>query len=258
VRKAYADYVLGKQTLGQLSKRYGKSVPTLQKYFEGLEVVPRILPAPTHPVSLVCDTTFFGRRYGVLVFRAQGKTLYWRFVTSESAAEVRTGMEDLLQAGWRFHGITVDGRTSIIRMLQTHYPQLPIQTCQFHVMQNVRQTLGTKPKTSFGKELLRLINELTIMQEQEFTDWLLYFILRKYRYELGLRKEADAKKAVTAIQQALPHLFTCRKYPERSIKNTTNACEGAFGQWKQKIKLHRGLKQHRQQKMISFLLAYQA
>jgi hypothetical protein len=247
--------VLGKQTLIQLGKKYEKSVPTVQKYFAALNFAPRMLPPCLHPVSLTCDTTFFGRKYGVLVFRAQGKTLWWRFVSSESAEETRLGLEELLQAGWRFHGITVDGKKSVLAMLGKYYPELPVQLCQFHLMQNIRRLLRHKPKTSLEKEVLALVNRLTTANQEEFTERFLYLTLRKYRDEISLHKERDAKRAIKAIQQSLPYLFTCQQYPQRNIPNTTNSCEGHFGQWKGKIKLHRGIKNQHQKKMISFLLA---
>ena len=248
--------MLGKQTLVQLSKRYGKSIPTIRKYFAALDFQPKMAPPANYPVNLVCDTTYFGRKYGVLVFRAQSKTIWWRFVASESAVEVRQGIDELMQSGWRFHGITVDGKKSVLNMVEKHYPAMPVQLCQFHVIQNIRRILGIKPATSLGKELLSLINKLTITSPESWCERFLYLTRRKYQGEIGLRKERDAKRAITAIQKALPYLFTCKQYPERNIPNTTNSCEGSFGQWKQKIKLHRGTTIQKQQKMINFLLTH--
>lgn len=194
----------------------------------------------------------------MLLFRAEGKTIWWRFVASESAGQTRIGMQQLTEAGWEFHGITVDGKKSIINMLEKYYPQLPIQLCQFHVIQNIRRILGMKPKTSLGKDLLEIMNKITITKQEDFTDRFLYLTLRKYHDEIGLRRERDAKRAIKAINQALPYLFTCQQYPNRNIPNTTNSCEGSFGQWKQKIKLHRGTTIQKQQKMISCLLETQS
>ncbi len=252
---AYRDYVLGKQTLAQLGKKLHKTAPTLRKHFDSLRFDPRILPPPLHPVSLIFDTTFFGHTFGVLVFRAEGRNIFWQFVRTERAEDIRHNLARLHAAGWQFKSITVDGKPSILQMLRQCYPDIPVQICQFHVMQNLRRILSAKPKTSAGKELLMLTEAITRISRAEFTDLLLYFAQHKYKVELGSWKEREARKAIKTIQNALPFLFACQDYPERNIPNTTNSCEGSFGQWKIKIRIHRGTTTHRKQKMISFLLA---
>ena len=39
-----------------------------------------------------------------------------------------------------------------------------------------------------------------------------------------------------------------------NIPNTTNSCDGSFAHWKQKVKIHRGLRKDRRNKMINYLL----
>ncbi len=256
IKAAYRDYVLGKQTLKQLSVSYGKAISTLQRRFDALRYVPRMLPPTSAPVSVVCDTTFFGRKYGVLVFRAEGKTLWWRFVVRETAAETRTGLHQLMAAGWRIQAITLDGKRSTLSMLRKHYPDIAVQLCQYHVIQGVRRILGPKPSTEFGQELLMLALQLTSLDKDSFADRFLYLTRYRFPSHLGRREERKATRAIKAIERALPYLFTYKNYPDLRIPNTTNSCEGYFGQWKQKIKLHRGTTIPRQQKMISFLLLY--
>lgn len=246
--------MLGKQTLKQLSARYGKALSTLQRRFDALRYVPRMLPPAPTPVSVVCDTTFFGRKYGVLLFRSEGKTLWWRFVLRETAAETRAGLQQLMEAGWGIQAITVDGKHSTLSMLRKHYPHIPVQLCQYHVIQGLRRILGPRPATEFGQELLALALQLTHLDKDSFADRFLYLTEYRFPHHRGRRDERKATRAVKAIERALPYLFTYKNYPNLRIPNTTNSCEGYFGQWKQKIKLHRGTTIVRQQKMISFLL----
>ncbi len=154
----------------------------------------------------------------------------------------------LAQAGLQFHAITIDGRRSAFTVLRKHYPGVAVQLCQFHFMQNLRRILGVKPATGLGVELLALINRTHRIRHEAFAEQFLYLTERKYAGFTGARGERKANQAVRAIRQALPYLFTCQKYPDQHIPNTTNSCEGAFGQWKLKIKLHRGTTIPRQQK----------
>jgi len=62
------------------------------------------------------------------------------------------------------------------------------------------------------------------------------------------------RSAVRSLKSNLPYLFAYQTYPELNIPNTTNSCDGSFAHWKQKVKIHRGLRQHRRNKMIDLLL----
>ena len=64
------DYVFGKQTVFQLSERYGISERTVHRKFAGIRV-PRIISSSKSIVVLI-DTTYWGRNFGVVVFK------YWR------------------------------------------------------------------------------------------------------------------------------------------------------------------------------------
>lgn len=95
VKRAYHQYVKGKHSLQELRVIYRKSLPTLRKYFDQLPPENRPLRNETLSVNLIFDATFFSRHDGVLVFRANKKNLYWRFIDSETLQAIEESLRYL-------------------------------------------------------------------------------------------------------------------------------------------------------------------
>lgn len=255
----YHRYAHGKQTLLELSMQTGKSIRTLQRYFDALEVKANIPAAPSCAVNLVVDATFFSRSDGVLVFRAGGQNLHWRYIKSETIAEIEAGLIELEQQGYRFQSVTLDGRRGVMQLFSRRYPGLPIQMCQFHQTQIIRRYTTNNPKTDCGKELKELMYHLTDTTQEVFQGLLQswddeYGDFLKERNDKGQFKHRSLRSARHSLKTNLPFLFTCRNYPDLVIPNTTNSCDGSFAHWKQKLKIHRGLRRHRRNKVIDYLL----
>lgn len=251
--------MLGKQTLEQLSGQTGKSKRTLQRYFDGLDSEVMIMKAPAQPINLIVDATFFSRSDGVLIFRANGKNIYWQFIKSETLKEMTSALNQLDQAGYQFNSVTIDGRKGIIKLFEARYPGLPIQMCQFHQAQIIRRYTTNNPKTDCGKALKTIMRCLTDTTEEVFqslVDTLLqqYSDFLKERNENNQFKHRRLRSAFRSLKSNMPYLFAYKNYPALSIPNTTNSCDGSFAHWKQKLKIHRGLRKHRRNKMINFLL----
>jgi len=71
------DYIFGKQTLAQLSEQYQISVSSVQRRLKEQKTV-RIISSHKDVVVLM-DTTYWGRNFGVLVFKdAHRKKILWR------------------------------------------------------------------------------------------------------------------------------------------------------------------------------------
>lgn len=260
IEQIYHRYAHGKQTLLELSQQTGKSIRTLQRYLDKLEINACIPPASSEPINLITDATFFSRSDGVLVFRAEGKNLHWRFIESETIAEVSAGLTELEQYGHRFKSITLDGRRGIIQLFSRRYPGLPIQMCQFHQAQIIRRYTTNNPNTDCGKALKALTYHLTDTTEEVFISLLRsweeeYENFLKERNENGQFKHRKLRSARGSFRANLPYLFTYKNHPTLGIPNTTNSCDGSFAHWKQKIKIHRGLRRHRRNKIIHFLLS---
>jgi len=213
----------------------------------------------TEPVNLIVDATFFGRTDGVLVFRVNKKNIYWRFIQSETIKEVSQGLDALDKLGYRFKSVTLDGRKGIIKLFESRYPGIPIQLCQFHQTQIIRRYTTNNPKTTCGKELKLVMHCITETSHEVFQS-LLQTCCEKYddflkeRNDNGQFKHRQLRSAFRSLKTNLPYLFTYKNYPDLNIPNTTNSCDGSFAHWKQKLKIHRGLREHRRNKMINFLL----
>jgi len=210
-------------------------------------------------VALTLDGTYFGRKYGLLVYRANRKNLYWREMDGEKIAYIEEDLLHLQTLGWQFSSFTVDGRRGVIQLPGRLFPDVPVQMCIFHQKKIIQRTIGTKPLSECGKAIRELTRELTRISEEEFTICL-QMIQETYRAFLLERNEnkrlkhAKIRSAISSLKRNRKYLFACKKHPTLSIPNTTNSCDGSFAHWKQKVKIHRGLKKKRRTKMIEFLL----
>jgi hypothetical protein len=260
VTNAYTDYTSGKQTLMELSVRYGKSVSTLRRHFE-LHLPTNFPPkADACAVALSFDATFFGRGYGLLVYRALGRNLYWQEIVSETTAVIRQGLLHLHAQGWQFSSFTIDGRRGVVQLLESLFPSTPVQLCLFHQKASVRRYTTTRPKTPCGKEMRQLMAFLIYIDEQCFLACIAdlkktYADFLKERNEQGQFKHRRLRSALRSLTSNAPYLYTWKRHPEIKIPTTTNSCDGSFAHWKNKVKIHRGLRKDRRAKMIAALLA---
>lgn len=259
-QRAYRHYSFGRQTLNDLSKRTGKAVSTLRRAFDRLTPPAHERLPPAEPVALTFDGTFFGRGYGLLIYRAQGRNIHWQEIENERLADIEAGLLHLKERGWQFSSVTLDGRKGAISLLEKHFPGVPVQLCLFHQKAIVRRYLTGRPKTPCGKELQALVASLGGTPEDIFMCALDEL---RHRHEVFLKERNDQKQymhrrlrsALRSLRSNAPWLFTHLRYPERKIPTTTNTCDGSFAHWKAKIKIHRGLRHDRRSKMIGFLLA---
>lgn len=216
-------------------------------------------PALNSPMNLIADATYFSRSDGVLVFRANKVNIDISFIRSETKKNFNRRLNKLEERGYRFKSVTLDGKTGIISLFSTRYPELPIQLCQFHQKQIIRRYITSRPQTPCALAIRELMKKLKEHDETSFTEALTelkeqYHNFLQERNDNGQFKHRKVRSAVRSLTKNLPYLFTYKKHPELSIPNTTNSCDGSFGQWKYKVELHRGMKKHRRNKLIIFLL----
>ena len=293
INSAYSDYTNHKQTFPELEKKYGKSEKTIRKYFDKLDKVgiPVIRSdkrlktnstTTTKPsINLIMDSTYFGRDFGVMVFRGNPdnntdfandvkttkkpnkplplyRNLHWKYLKNETVKAYYLGIFSITQK-YRIKSFTVDNKGGLIKMLERKYPDIPVQLCQFHMVAIILRYTTRSPKTECGKDLKSLILKLKTCSRIEFVSLLREF-LQKHANFLQERNHTnkyiheDVRSAVTSIQNNLSHLFTYERHPHLNIPKTTNSAEGSFGQWKYKVKLHRGLSKSRKVQMIDRLL----
>ena len=214
------------------------------------------------PTVFIVDTTFFGRTWGVCVFRAPHlkRNSWWTDVTKELMAHYHYGRKILEERGWAFQAVVIDGRRGMIKVFEG----MPIQVCQFHQMRTVTKYLTRKPETIEGQTLRAIMLQLTKSTEKEFTK-LLFDWKKKYPYILTDKTYVTGTKhwyythkktrsAYLSMERNLPFLFTYLHYPELNIPNTTNSLDGSFTHLKDKTNIHHGLRRDRRYKMIEEIL----
>lgn len=256
-------YVRGKQTLAQLAETHGHSHVWVRNRLDAISVS-EVVVTPV-PSVFITDTTFWGRTYGVCVFRSAHlkKNVWWNEVKSERMAHYRYGRAILEEKGWTFLAAVVDGRRGFLAV----FKDIPVQICQFHQMKQVTKYLTRRPKTEAGLELRALVLTLTKTDEATFTKALdawhaTYgdFINQKTEsvFLSGKKKwyytHKNVRSAYRSLKTNIPHLFTYLKYPELNIPNTTNSLDGSFSALKKKLAVHHGLRRDRRYKVISKLL----
>jgi len=261
INRLWEDYVWKKQSLKQLGDSLGRSMKWVRTKLD--EVDQRENPINPSSVVIIADTTFWGRSYGVCVFRSPSlkRNIWWHEVESEKVAHYYYGRKILEERGWKFIGAVVDGRRGLTRV----FGDIPVQICQFHQIKRVTNYLTRKPETLAGVELRELTLTLSRTIEKVFSKALeswhkkwKTFIEKKTRVQGCNRWHYTHKNVLGAyksLERNLPYLFTYQKYPELGIPNTTNSLDGMFTQLKSKTNLHRGSRRDRRFKLISEILS---
>jgi hypothetical protein len=209
-----------------------------------------ILP---QPVVIVADSTFINRTSGYTVLRSPHlrANLWWKAVANESAVEYREGRVALERAGFTLIAAVVDAKHGTRQV----FSGIPVQICHFHQAKIVTTYLTNTPDHSSAQELLNISHSLPRLTEIKLKRKLICW---KKRWINQLLKNLRLRSAYRSLCHNLPFLYTYQKFPEFNIPNTTNSLEGTFGQMKQKLKNHRGLKQHRRHKLVNELLSYRS
>lgn len=260
IKQLWQAYVWGKQTLVQLAVLYHLSVPTVQKYLDAYTPVRHQSLIPQLTI-LIADTTFWGRSYGVCVFRSPTlkKNLWWSEVTSERMATYQYGRQILESQGWTFVAVVIDGR----RGLTTVFKGIPTQMCLFHQMKIVTKWLTRKPETLPAQALQKLTRTLSNTTEVVFTraltEWYKAhqrFVEEKTHLHGGRwhYTHGRVRSAYRSLLRNLPYLFTYEHYPELNIPKTANSIDGSFSPLKKKVAAHTGLRKDRRFKVIQELL----
>lgn len=210
--------------------------------------------------------TFWGRGYGVIVFRSPTlkKNLWWKESFQETPWMYGDGLRALQKQGWSITGAVIDGKRGVAQVFERD--NIPVQYCQFHQVKTATKYLTRRPKTEAGKELRTLALRLKDAGEKEFTEALATW---HERWESFLNEKSPAlhkkrgweythrriRAAYRSLKENLGRLFTYQKYPALGLPNTTNTLDGMFSQIKNRLAVHRGLRHDRRYKVISEILS---
>lgn len=172
--------------------------------------------------------------------------------------------------------VVCDGQKGILLAIARCWPQVRVQRCIFHVWQNIRVKLTLHPKTEAGRELLQLTRDLwsvkTLGQaagwQQQLEIWYEQYAdfirERTYRSEIepgrrrwwythrNLRSAYKQLSKLLRDKQLFTHLELLTNVP---IPRTTNHVEGGINsQLRTKLKLHRGMNEEHQRRLVEWYL----
>jgi len=249
------EYLTGKQTYAQLASKYNCSIKTIQR---------KIDKATTHQnktfpskVNVLMDTTYFGRKFGVMVFKDSitGVILLKKYVKQETNLLYLEGIEEITRRGITVQSIICDGRRGLFSL----FANIPMQYCQFHQVKTIRTYFTKKPKLQASKELWELTLLLSKTDKERFIGSLEAWYSRWETFLNERRIDEEGKNryvhkrlrsAYRSLKTNLPWLFTWYDFIELDIPNTTNAIDGHFSGLKNKLRNHNGLSQKRKMKLI--------
>ena len=216
----FYKYVFKHQTYADLASEYSKS-----KRWVSYQIHKYIVPKKEHKpraVTLVCDTTFYGKRkdklatvffYDVIA----DEILLWKHVESERCQHYRDMLSELLVFGYMINSVTMDGK----RGLNTVFKDYPIQICHFHQKQTVQRYITKKPKLQASKDLQVIMRSLTKVSEKTFKqkldnchnkyeDFLAEYTVNKDTGEV-VYTHKKVRSAYASLCSNFDYLFTYKK-----------------------------------------------
>lgn len=203
------------------------------------------------------DTTYFGRKLGVMVFKDSitGQVLYKQYVKRETNKLYHLGIEKIAQRGIKIQAIICDGRKGLLQLFEG----IPMQMCNFHQVAIIRRYLTKKPEMQASKELWELTLLLVNTDKESFggglalwhAKWGAFLNERKMGID-GKRRYVHKKlrSAYRSLSANLTWLFTWYDNIGLNIPNTTNAIDGHFADLKNKLRNHNGMSVERKKRFV--------
>ena len=252
------DYVEGKQTIEQLSFKYGVSSRTIQRDLKGMRYVQKI--SKNKDVTIQLDTTYWGRNFGLMVIKdaLRNKILWRKYERYETIKDYLEGVEWLKSQGFKIYGVVIDGMRGLAQAL---YP-IPVQMCQFHQIMIVRRYLTQDPDIEASIELLCLIKEITRMDKESFIGAFVEWYernkdtLNERINDRRIKRKTPPfmrprlRSAYLSIKRNMQLLWTFYDHPETGLPNTNNALEGVFSDIKSKTRVHSGISRDNRKKLL--------
>lgn len=207
---------------------------------------------------MLMDTTYFGRAFGVMVFKDSltRQILFKQYVDQETNKLYLSGIEEIGRRGIEIQAIICDGRKGLFQLFGSG---IRVQMCQFHQVAIVRRYLTKNPKMQASIELWEHTLLLTQTDKESFAGGLEAWH-EKWKDFLNERKidplgknryvHKRLRSAYRSLKTNLPWLFTWYDHLELKIPNTTNAIDGHFADLKNKLRNHNGLSTARKKKFI--------
>lgn len=252
----FKDWILGRQTIIQISQISGYSPRTLQSYFEFyLSKRPVLHVKPSEKLNLLMDGTYFANKLCLVLYRENciKYTQLYRITDGEWYEEIKEDITNLLSLGVQIESITCDGHKSVLKAIRSADRTILVQRCTVHVQRMCKIWLTLNPKSEAGFELLAIVNKLhRIETRNQWGYWVVELISwsekhkdfiaeKSFNQDTGRywHKHKMVRRSFVVIKRALPDMFHYLDNPK--IPKSTNGLESFFGHLKGHLAIHRGL-----------------
>jgi hypothetical protein len=117
-------------------------------------------------VIVLMDTTYWGRGYGVMLFKDSitGDNLLKYYVVSETNALYPKGIDELRTKGFEVLAIVCDGRKGLLHS----FIRTPVHMCQFHQVAIIRKYITKNPKLPAAIELEEFVAMMKVTDKEPF------------------------------------------------------------------------------------------
>jgi len=271
-QKVWFEYwVIGRQTIPQISKASGYSERTLKRLFSSyLSHTPVFTVKPSEKVNLLIDGTYFSNDLCLVLYRDNTIkfTQLYRLTDGEWYEEMKEDLENLLKLGVQIESITCDGHKALLKAIREVCKHVTVQRCIVHIQRMCRIWLTMNPKNIAGMNLRTIVNNLhKINNKEQWGNWVVSlnswyeqhkaFINEKsYQPNTGRYwyKHKMVRRSFSVIKKALPDMF--HYLDNERIPKSTNGLESFFGHLKSHVILHRGLSKEHRKSFIKWYLYY--
>lgn len=254
-------YTKGKQTIRDLSQRYGVSESTIKRLLKDISIDWDNPKVGGHGVVNI-DATYFGRNCGVIAAldTNTGKLLYMKHISHEHVSDYEDAVREIEKNGYVLDGIVIDGMQTLFKV----FADYKIQMCHYHMCALIRRKITKKPKLPAGQELQQLMHTLKDAKEDDFKrdfqnwkdKWIAFLNERTLNPQTKRTcyTHQRTRSAMKSIEFYLPYLFTFQHVD--GMPNTNNKIEGTFSDLKKNLNNHSGMKKENRKRFINgFFLA---
>ena len=153
-------WILGKQTLEQISALSGYSTRQLSRWFdEYLDSCPVWRIKFHEKVNLLIDGTWFPNKLCLVLYRNETvkSTLFYRLTDDEWEDEMVEDLRYIQSLGIEIESVTSDGGANIIKSMRKACLNATRQRCLAHIQRECLTWLTKHPKSEAGRSLRRIV-----------------------------------------------------------------------------------------------------
>lgn len=267
----FKKWVIGRQTLKQLSDESGYSDRTLKRYFHSyLENKPTWNIYPSEKVNLLIDGTYFKNDLCLVLYRDNNIkfTQLYRLTTGEWYEELKEDIENLFALGISIESITCDGHRALLKAIKKSKKEIIVQRCLIHIQRMCRIWLTMRPQSLAGSELRLIVSQLHRIKTPLERDYWIVRLVKWFNAHQSFVNEKSynpdssrywykhklLRRSFTVIRRALPDMFHYIDNPR--IPKSTNGLESFFGHLKNHLTIHRGLSMKHKRNFIVWYLYF--